>query len=178
MPGRIVVAFVAELRLQGFWVAETLFPELLRILEKWCRAELSLGEFCNMKVPLPNSGGFWRKSDAAILGRQTNALRQIPVGCGCRIDAVGDRIPEGVIGLAQWRRGFLSGRLLFGQSGLVALEPAFEHGDGRAKVVAEDHEEVDVVEVGLAAEAVGEVVAWVDCPGPDCGRICSQIKPV
>ena len=34
MPGRIVVAMVAELRVQGFLGSEESFAELLRILEK------------------------------------------------------------------------------------------------------------------------------------------------
>ncbi len=33
MPGGILIAFVPELRLYGFWHAEGFFPELLRILE-------------------------------------------------------------------------------------------------------------------------------------------------
>ncbi len=33
MPGRIVVAVVAELRVYGFWGLEERFAELLRILE-------------------------------------------------------------------------------------------------------------------------------------------------
>ena len=44
----------------------------------------------------------------------------------------------------------------------VLLEPAFQEGDGGLEVVAERDEQVDVVEVFLAAEAVGQVVAWVD----------------
>jgi hypothetical protein len=46
--------------------------------------------------------------------------------------------------------------LEWGVSGLVALE------DGSGEVVAEESEEVDVIEVAGAAEAVGEVVAGVD----------------
>ena len=46
--------------------------------------------------------------------------------------------------------------------GLVLVEEAFEEGDGVAEGVVECHEQVDVVEVFLAAKAVGEVVAWVD----------------
>ena len=37
-----------------------------------------------------------------------------------------------------------------------------QDGDGGFEVVAEGHEQVDVVEVLPAAEAVGKVVAWVD----------------
>ena len=51
------------------------------------------------------------------------------------------------------------GSFLFG---LVFVEPAFEEGDGGGKVVVEGEQQVDVVEVFLAAEAVGQVVAWVD----------------
>ena len=36
MPGQIVVAVVAELRVYRFWGGEGRFPELLRILEKEC----------------------------------------------------------------------------------------------------------------------------------------------
>ena len=34
MPGQIVIAFVAKLKLYGFWRGEGRFAELLRILEK------------------------------------------------------------------------------------------------------------------------------------------------
>ena len=47
-------------------------------------------------------------------------------------------------------------------SGLVFVEPALKNRDGGAEVVAEGDEQVDVVEVFLAGEAVSEVVAWVD----------------
>ena len=46
--------------------------------------------------------------------------------------------------------------------GLELVEPAFEEGHGGEEVVAEKDEQVDVVEVFLAAKAVGEVVARVD----------------
>jgi hypothetical protein len=51
------------------------------------------------------------------------------------------------------------GSFLFG---LVFVEPAFEEGDGGGKVVVEGEQQIDVVEVFLAGEAVGEVIAWVD----------------
>ena len=44
------------------------------------------------------------------------------------------------------------------QFGLVFVEPAFEEGDRRGEVVVEGEQQVDVVDVFLAAEAVGEVV--------------------
>ncbi len=44
----------------------------------------------------------------------------------------------------------------------MALQQAFEDGDGDGEVVAEGHEQVDVVEVAGAAEAVGEVIAGVN----------------
>ena len=50
----------------------------------------------------------------------------------------------------------------FALSGQVSFKPSFEDGDGGLKVVAEGDEQVDVVEIFLAVEAVGEVVAWVD----------------
>jgi hypothetical protein len=34
VPDEILIVFVAKLRLYGFWLAEGLFAELLRILEK------------------------------------------------------------------------------------------------------------------------------------------------
>ena len=57
------------------------------------------------------------------------------------------------------RRGwsFLPGLL-----GLVLSEPAFEEGDSGEEVIVEGEEQVDVVEVLFAREAVGEVVARVD----------------
>ena len=45
---------------------------------------------------------------------------------------------------------------------LVLVEETFEEGDGVAEGVVECHEQVDVVEICLAAETVGEVVAGVD----------------
>jgi len=65
-------------------------------------------------------------------------------------------------GMLAWhllRRGwsFLAGLL-----GLVLIEPALEQGDGGEEVIVEGDEQVDVVEVFPAREAVGEVVAWVD----------------
>ena len=42
------------------------------------------------------------------------------------------------------------------------MKPAFEDGDGGAEVVAEGQEQVDVVGVLGAGEAVGEVGAGVD----------------
>ena len=44
-------------------------------------------------------------------------------------------------------------RFLVGQAGLVLVEPAFEDGDRGGEVVAEDDEQVEVVEVFSAAEA-------------------------
>src|SRR5271156_3997060 len=87
-------------------------------------------------------------------------------GC-CQISATILEI-DGATGLAEWsgalrrRVGMGRARLLAGLLGLVLVEPAFEEGDGGAEVVVERDEQVDVVEVFLATEAVGEVVAWVD----------------
>ena len=58
--------------------------------------------------------------------------------------------------------GRWGGSFLFGLLGLVLVEPTFEQDDGGAEVVVECEQQVDVVEVFLAGEAVGEVVAWVD----------------
>ena len=52
--------------------------------------------------------------------------------------------------------------LLFGLLGLVLVEQSFEESDGGEEVVVEGDQQVDIVEIFLAAEAVGEVVAWVD----------------
>jgi hypothetical protein len=46
--------------------------------------------------------------------------------------------------------------------GLVLVEQSVEENDGIAEVVVKGDEQVDVVEVFLAAKAMGEVVAWVD----------------
>jgi hypothetical protein len=62
---------------------------------------------------------------------------------------------------ALWVVGGDSGEQLFLCS-LVLDEEAFEKRDGGAEVVVKGHEQVDVVEVFLAAEAVGEVVARID----------------
>ena len=52
--------------------------------------------------------------------------------------------------------------VLFGFLGLVTVQPVFQPGDGGAEVVAELEQEVDVVEVLTAAEAMGQVVLGVD----------------
>ena len=44
----------------------------------------------------------------------------------------------------------------------VLIEPNGEDLDGGSEVITERHQQVDVVEVPLAAEAVGEVVSRVD----------------
>lgn len=54
------------------------------------------------------------------------------------------------------------GRIGFGQAVLMGEEQAFEDGDDGAQVVAEPDEQVDVIEVFLAAEAVAEVVTRVN----------------
>ena len=60
-------------------------------------------------------------------------------------------------------RADLRGRVvLLRLLGLVVLEPALQESDGGAEVIVQRQEQVDVVEVLLAAEAVGQVVAWVD----------------
>jgi hypothetical protein len=68
------------------------------------------------------------------------------------------------IGMAKSCNLCLLGRrfIAFGQPALVPLEPALQDSNSGLKVVSDDPEEVDVVEVGLATEAMGEVVAWVD----------------
>lgn len=60
------------------------------------------------------------------------------------------------------RRGAAGRSFRIGPLGLVVVGPAFEEGNGGAEVVVEGEEQVDVVEVLLAAEVVGKVVAWVD----------------
>ncbi len=46
--------------------------------------------------------------------------------------------------------------------GSIFVEPAFEPIDGRAEVLIEGEQEVDVVEVFVAVEAVSEIVSRVD----------------
>src|SRR5476651_1785976 len=58
--------------------------------------------------------------------------------------------------------GPLGGRLSFGLLGLVLVEHAFQESDGIAEAVVELDEQVDVVDILSAVEAVGEVVARVD----------------
>src|SRR5271165_5874889 len=87
-------------------------------------------------------------------------------GC-CQISATILEI-DGATRLAKWswalrrRLGMGRARLLAGLLSLVVAEPAFEECDGVAEVIAEAAEQVDVVGVFLAAEAVGQVVARVD----------------
>jgi hypothetical protein len=42
------------------------------------------------------------------------------------------------------------------------LVASFKDGDGGGEVVTEEAEQIDIVEISGAAEAVGEVVAGVD----------------
>jgi hypothetical protein len=95
-------------------------------------------DFGLWKGILPNYREFWRKP-----------ARRPPRGAGGFW-----REFIGLVCLLR-RRGL-------GQSGLVTFEPAFEDRDGGGEVVAEYHQQVDVVEIGVAMEAVSEVVAWVD----------------
>ena len=44
----------------------------------------------------------------------------------------------------------------------MSIEPAFEDGYGGDEVVAERHQQVDVVEILVTVKAVGEIVAGVD----------------
>src|SRR5277367_2432640 len=44
----------------------------------------------------------------------------------------------------------------------MLLEPAFEQTDRGGKLVVERDQQIDIVEILLAAETVGQVVAWVD----------------
>src|SRR5271165_4995465 len=87
-------------------------------------------------------------------------------GC-CQISATILEI-DGATRLAEWsgalrrRVGMGRARLLAGLLSLVLMEPAFEEDDSVAEVVVEGAEQVDVVEVFLTAEAMGEIVAWVD----------------
>ena len=53
-------------------------------------------------------------------------------------------------------------RFPFGFLGLVADKPLFQQCDGAAEVVANLDEQIDVVEVSLAAETTGEVDLGVD----------------
>jgi hypothetical protein len=46
-----------------------LFPELLTILEKVCRAEVTHYKVRALKLRLPNCGEIWRRVDPAILRR-------------------------------------------------------------------------------------------------------------
>lgn len=50
---------------------------------------------------------------------------------------------------------------LVGLLGLVAIESSLQEGDGGQKVVAEQAEPVDIVNVPVMAEAVGQVVPRV-----------------
>ena len=45
---------------------------------------------------------------------------------------------------------------------LVGPQPLFQQFDGREEVVAQRDEQVDIVEVSTAAEAMGQVIARVD----------------
>ena len=46
-------------------------------------------------------------------------------------------------------------------AGLVFAQPALQEADRGGEFVAEQDEQVDVVEIFLAAKTVGQVVAWV-----------------
>ena len=58
-------------------------------------------------------------------------------------------------------RGLLRTRRILGSSGHVFVQPSIEDRYSRSKVIVRHHQRIDIVEVFLAGEAVGEVVAWV-----------------
>ncbi len=53
-------------------------------------------------------------------------------------------------------------RVVFGEPRLVAFEQPLQDSDGGGEVVADGEQQIDVVEIFLAVEAVGEVVARID----------------
>jgi hypothetical protein len=59
-----------------------------------------------------------------------------------------------------WLRGSRS--VLFCHPGVVSIQQVLQNGDSGAEVIAELHEQVDVIEVFLAVKAVGKVVACID----------------
>ena len=73
---------------------------------------------------------------------------------------------EGIRGapmpLATRRVGMGSRRGVVGSLGLAMAQPAFELFDRGREVVAGGTQEVDVVEVLVAGEAVGQVIARID----------------
>src|SRR6185437_7804289 len=101
-----------------------------------------------LKAGFPNSQEFWRTR--ARRGWATPGARGGLLRWGWQ-----DREDSGLG--SRRRRGFL-----FGLLRLVAVEPALQQEDGVAEAVALGEQQVDVVEVLLATEAVGEVVTRVD----------------
>jgi hypothetical protein len=87
------------------------------------------------------------------------------VGCRIRVANLATRREKVVAEFGQriWLRSCSFGRSRFlGLASLVLVEHALQDGDGVAEAVVEGDQQVDVVEVLLTSEAVGEVVAWVD----------------
>ena len=81
------------------------------------------------------------------------------------LETKGDRFAQvgNVVADLERRNQMAPGPLFtFWLVGLVRLEPALQQRHGRQEVVVQAQQQVDVVEVFLAAEAVGQVVAWVD----------------
>ena len=74
------------------------------------------------------------------------------------VGPIGFPLGRGRLAPGDWR----GTSFLLGTSGLVSIEPLLEEFDGGGEVVAEFEEQVDVVEVSAAAEAVGEVVSGID----------------
>jgi hypothetical protein len=87
-------------------------------------------------------------------------LRCVP---GRIVVAVVAELAERIWLRSSWYRSLgVGGGFAFGLLGLMLVEHAFEERDGIAEGVIQSDQEVDVVKIFLAAETVGEVVAWVD----------------
>ena len=60
--------------------------------------------------------------------------------------------------------------------GLIHLQPFFEDFNGGEEVVALGDEQVDIVEVFVAFEAVGEVVVGIHCGARNCSRNFTELR--
>jgi hypothetical protein len=166
-----VIVFVVKLQLQGFRSIQGLFDDLLRILEKNERSSTSE----QMCVYGP------RHLASAFLARVTRQLHRCPGRVGIPARWPGSREQEGAgVGWralvsefavlragSQWLgRGPLALDRRNGTlpllPGFMVLEPAFQQTDRGGKRVVECEQQVDVVAILLAAEAMGPVVAWAD----------------
>jgi hypothetical protein len=92
-----------------------------------------------------------REGGRARVGRRALVSEFAAIRAGCPAAWAGGRYCQ------CWRSGMLPFL-----PGLMVLEPAFQQTDRGGKLVVECDQQIDIIEIHLTAETVGQVVAWVD----------------